>query len=60
MGYIQEPKGVDFVINGKPLSDKQKKEISDFIEAEKKRALAIKKPKNKSEKRQQDIAKSES
>lgn len=25
MGYIKEPEGVDFVINGKPLTDKQKK-----------------------------------
>ena len=26
MGYIKEPEGVDFVINGKPLTDKQKNE----------------------------------
>jgi len=37
MGYIKEPEGVDFVINGKPLTDKQKKEISEFIKADKKR-----------------------
>jgi hypothetical protein len=22
MGYIREPKGIDFIINGKPLTDK--------------------------------------
>lgn len=31
MGYIKEPEGVDFVINGKPLTDKQKQAISEFI-----------------------------
>ena len=35
MGYIKEPEGVDFVINGKPLTDKQKIEISEFIKADK-------------------------
>ena len=35
MGYIKEPYGVDFVINGKPLTDKQKKAISQFIQADK-------------------------
>ena len=42
MGYIKEPEGVDFVINGKPLTDKQKKEISEFIKADKKRISEIK------------------
>jgi hypothetical protein len=35
MGYIKEPEGVDFVINGKPLTDKQRKAISAFIKADK-------------------------
>jgi len=35
MGYIKEPDGVDFVINGKPLTDKQKQAISQFIQADK-------------------------
>lgn len=35
MGYIKEPDGVDFVINGKLLTDKQRKEISEFIKADK-------------------------
>lgn len=58
MGYIKEPEGVDFVINGKPLTDKQKKEISEFIKADKKRISEIKIHKTKSTNPQQDIAKS--
>jgi hypothetical protein len=59
MGYIKEPEGVDFVINGKPLTDKQKKEISEFIKADKKRISDIKTRRTKSTNRQQGIAKSE-
>jgi hypothetical protein len=42
MGYIKEPEGVDFVINGKPLTNKQKNEISEFIKADKKRLAELK------------------
>jgi len=35
MGYIKEPDGVDFIIHGKPLTEKQKQEISEFIKADK-------------------------
>jgi hypothetical protein len=31
MGFIKEPKGVDFVIKSKPLTDKDRKEISKHI-----------------------------
>lgn len=31
MGYIKEPKGVDFIINSEPLTDKDRQEISEFI-----------------------------
>jgi hypothetical protein len=31
MGYIKEPKGVDFVIQSEPLTEKDRKEISKFI-----------------------------
>lgn len=58
MGYIKEPEGVDFVINGKPLTDKQKKEISEFIKADKKRISEIKTRRTKSTNRQLGIAKS--
>jgi len=39
MGFIREPEGVDFVIQSKPLTDKQEKELSEFIA---KRKLEIK------------------
>lgn len=42
MGYIKEPEGVDFVINGKPLTEKQKQAISDFIKADKERIAKLK------------------
>jgi hypothetical protein len=35
MGYIKEPDGVDFIINGKPLTEKEKKAISEFIKSDK-------------------------
>ncbi len=44
MGFIKEPEGVDFVIQSKPLTEKQEKELSDFI-AKRKREI-----KKKSEK----------
>jgi len=31
MGHIKEPNGVDFIINGKPLTDKERKAISDLV-----------------------------
>lgn len=33
MGLIKEPKGVDFFIKSEPLTDKDRKEISEFIAA---------------------------
>ncbi len=42
MGYIKEPDGVDFVINGKPLTEKQQQAISDFIQADKERLKKLK------------------
>lgn len=35
MGHIKEPDGVDFIIKGKPLTNKEKKAISEFIKADK-------------------------
>ncbi len=32
MGYIKEPKGVDFIIQSKPLTDEERKRISKFIQ----------------------------
>ncbi len=35
MGYIKEPKGVDFIIKSIPLSEKEEKEFVEFIEERK-------------------------
>ena len=32
MGHIKEPKGVDFIIQSKPLTKEERKEISKFIQ----------------------------
>lgn len=37
MGHIAEPKNVDFIIESPPLSDKERREISEFIEKLKKK-----------------------
>jgi hypothetical protein len=45
MGHIKEPKGVDFFIQSKPLTDKDRLEISKFIsdyKAKNKKKLLIK------------------
>jgi len=52
MGLIKEPEGVDFVIQSKPLTEKQQKELSEFIA---KRKLEIKKKVKKSTYSQQTI-----
>jgi hypothetical protein len=31
MGYVNEPDGVDFYVDPKPLTDKDKREISEVI-----------------------------
>lgn len=31
MGYIKEPKGVDYIIQSKPLTEKERQEISKHI-----------------------------
>lgn len=54
MGYIKEPVGVDFIIQSKPLTDKEKKEISEFIKADKERLAKLKNRRTKSTKRTQE------
>lgn len=44
MGFIREPEGIDFVIKSKPLTEKQEKELSEFIS---KRKFEIKKKSKK-------------
>lgn len=31
MGYIKEPKGVDFIIQSRPLTEKDRQDISKYI-----------------------------
>lgn len=31
MGYIKEPEGIDFFVDSKPLTEKDKREISEII-----------------------------
>ncbi|MEA3447262.1 MAG: hypothetical protein U9Q98_02280 [Bacteroidota bacterium] len=45
MGLIKEPEGVDFLIQSKPLTEKQQKKLSEYIA---KRKLEIKKQRKKS------------
>ncbi len=35
MGLIREPLDVDFFVDPRPLTEKEKKKISDFIKADK-------------------------
>jgi hypothetical protein len=44
MGIIREPEGVDFVIQSKPLTKNQEKELSDYIA---KRKLELRKLKKR-------------
>jgi hypothetical protein len=48
MGHIKEPDGVDFIISGKPLTDKERKAISEFIKADKEKIARLKLRKAKS------------
>ena len=35
MGHVKAPKGVDFIIKSPPLTDEERKEISEFIKKRK-------------------------
>ena len=35
MGLVKEPEGVDFIIQSPPLTDNERKEISEFIRTRK-------------------------
>ena len=50
MGFITEPKGIDFIIQSEPLTDEERKEISKYIANYKKRnkkSASVKKTKAK-------------
>ena len=52
MAHIKEPKGVDFLIQSPPLTDKERKEISELIKkmkAKTPKRIIIKKRKTKKE-----------
>lgn len=40
MGHIKEPKGVDFIIKSEPLTDEERKAISEFILKDRAKQLA--------------------
>jgi len=40
MGHIKEPQGVDFIIESKPLTDEERKAISNFIRKDKEKLSA--------------------
>lgn len=55
MGYIKEPEGIDFIIKGKPLTDKEKKAVSAFIKKDKERLAKKKTRKTKRTNHQQKL-----
>jgi hypothetical protein len=57
MGHIKEPEGVDFIIKGNPLTEKDKKMISEFIRTDKARLVKQKSRKSRSTSRQHGIVK---
>jgi hypothetical protein len=50
MGYIKEPKDVDFFVDSKPLSMEDRKRISELIAFYKRTGKKLLKPKVKSSK----------
>ena len=53
MGLIKEPIGIDFIIQSEPLSDLERKEISEYIKSKKEenkiaimKKIVKRKPKN--------------
>ncbi len=55
MGHIKEPEGVDFVIKSKPLTNKERNEISELIKALKKRKSIRKKKAGRKKKATESI-----
>jgi hypothetical protein len=52
MGHIKEPEGIDFIIQSPPLTDQERKEISELIKklkAKSSRPRISKKKKNNKE-----------
>ncbi len=55
MGHIKEPKGVDFIIKSEPLTDEERKAISEFIRKDRAKQLAKANPKKKAASRKKDL-----
>jgi hypothetical protein len=55
MGLIKEPLNVDFVVDPRPLTEKERKMISDFIKADKLKKAKLKDRIKKSQKRSSRI-----
>ena len=47
MGMIKEPEGIDFIIQSPPLTENEKKEISEFIQARKLQNMSMVKQKTR-------------
>ena len=47
MAHITEPKGVDFIIQSTPLTDNERKKISEFIKKSKSKRIKRKRKTNK-------------
>jgi hypothetical protein len=47
MGLIREPRGVDFFVDPRPLTEEEKKRISDFIKADRLKRAKPKQRKHK-------------
>lgn len=52
MGLIKEPLNVDFVVDPRPLTEKERKMISDFIKADKLKKAKMSDRSKKSQKKQ--------
>ena len=50
MGHIKEPEGIDFVIESRPLTNTERKEISELIKVLKKKKTVRKKRTHRKEK----------
>lgn len=55
MGLIKEPLNVDFVVDPRPLTEKERKMISDFIKADKLKRIKMIDRLKKSQKRRTRI-----
>lgn len=47
MSLIREPKGVDFIIQSPPLTEEERREISEFIASRKVKKTSLKKTSRK-------------